>query len=238
MQTLDLDRICFENTDRVLDVGCGEGRLSLHTYSHADVLAVGVDMCLKDLQTAQSRFSEFEEPNNPDKHFGLSQTNAYHLPFADHTFDKVFCSEVLEHLHEYPKALAEIERVLKPGGVFVASVPRFWPEKICWWLSTPYHEVEGGHVRIFKEQELQQAIEKFGFRRFDKHWAHSLHSPYWWLKCLFWNNQENNWLIKQYHRFLVWDLMQKPMLTKILDVLLNPLMGKSVVLYFRKGLQP
>jgi hypothetical protein len=114
------------------------------------------------------------------------------------------------------------------------SVPRAWPERLCWWLSDAYHQVEGGHLRIFKASQLSDQIEALGFTVYCKHWAHALHSPYWWLRCLFWNNQDNNWLVKQYHRFLVWDLMDKPLFTRKLEQLLNPLMGKSVVMYFQK----
>jgi hypothetical protein len=59
--------------------------------------------------------------------------------------------------------------------------------------------------------------------------------PYWWLKCLFWQEddpQAENWIVKQYHRFLVWDLMKQPWITRIADSLLNPILGKSVVMYF------
>jgi hypothetical protein len=40
--------------------------------------------------------------------------------------------------------------------------------------------------------------------------------------------------VEQYHRFLTWDLMEKPLLTRRLESMLNPVMGKSIVLYFRK----
>ena len=60
--------------------------------------------------------------------------------------------------------------------------------------------------------------------------------PYWWLKCLFWREpgQPDARIVQWYHRFLTWDLMKKPVLTAWLDRLLNPLMGKSVVMYFVK----
>jgi hypothetical protein len=54
------------------------------------------------------------------------------------------------------------------------------------------------------------------------------------LKCLFWKNKDSNWLVAQYHRLLVWDLMENPALTRILEKCMNPVMGKSVVMYFRK----
>ena len=61
-----------------------------------------------------------------------------------------------------------------------------------------------------------------------------MHSPYWWLKCAFWG-QDNNPLVKSYHKLLVWDLLDRPLLTRTIERGLNPVMGKSVVMYFQKG---
>jgi len=235
MQTVDFKHLPLSGGDVVLDLGCGEGRHVISAYVEADVHSVGVDLSLDDLRTTREKFAEFDQPGNPAKSFGLSCTNALELPFADNSFDKVICSEVLEHIPDYQAALVEIDRVLKPGGLFCASVPRHWPEKICWALSEGYYKVPGGHVRIFRSRELRAEIEQLGFRYYHRHWAHALHAPFWWLKCLFWENQERNWLVAQYHRLLVWDLMERPALTRRLEKLMNPIMGKSVVMYFRKG---
>jgi len=130
--------------------------------------------------------------------------------------------------------LGEAKRVLAPGGILAVSVPRAWPERICWWLSRAYHEVEGGHIRIFRATKLREDIERLGFTRFFQHGAHALHVPYWWLRCLFWNRGADFAPVRWYHRLLVWDLMCRPRLTRLLDTLLNPLLGKSVVFYFSK----
>ena len=235
MQTVDFSHFPLEAGDKVLDLGCGEGRHVISAYIEGDVHSVGVDLSLDDLRTTLDKFADFDEPGNAAKSFGLSSANALQLPFADDTFDKVICSEVLEHIPDYEGALAEIQRVLKPGGLFCASVPRRWPEQLCWALSEEYHNTPGGHIRIFSARELRGDIEKLGFSHYHRHWAHALHVPFWWLKCMFWDRQDENWLVKQYHRLLVWDLMEQPALTRVLEKCLNPLMGKSVVMYFRKG---
>lgn len=234
MLTVDFKYMQLQRGDIVLDLGCGEGRHVISVYLEEDVQAVGVDLSVKDLKASKEKFTAFAQPENTEKSFGLSAANALQLPFADNTFDKIICSEVLEHIPDYEAALGEISRVLKPGGLFCASVPRAWPEKICWFFSEAYHNVEGGHLRIFEARQLNEQIESMGFKAFHHHWAHALHSPFWWMKCIAWKNQDNNWLIKQYHRFLVWDLMDKPAFTRTLEKLLDPIMGKSVVMYFRK----
>ena len=235
MQTGVFAHFPLNPSDVVLDLGCGEGRHVISAYVEAEVHSIGVDLCLDDLKTTREKFEAFAELDNAAKSFGLSSANALELPFADNSFDKVICSEVLEHIPDYRGALVEIERVLKPGGLFCASVPRRWPEKICWALSEGYHNTPGGHLRIFRASDLRSDIEGLGFSHYYRHWAHALHAPFWWLKCLFWEKQDSNWLVEQYHRLLVWDLMEQPTVTRVAEKMMNPVMGKSVVMYFRKG---
>lgn len=234
MLTVDFKHFKLEKGDKVLDLGCGEGRHIISFYLEAEVDAVGVDLCLKDLLAAKEKFAPFADKDNPAKSLNLTSANALQLPFADNTFDKVICSEVLEHIPDYEGALAEIKRILKPGGLFCASVPRFWPEWVCWHYSDDYHENEGGHVRIFLEKQLRRKIEKQGFRFYHKHWAHALHSPYWMMQCMDWQNKDDSRLIKAYHKLLVWDMMEKPWITRATEKALNPVLGKSVVMYFEK----
>ena len=234
MQTVEFSHFPLASGDWVLDLGCGEGRHVISAYVAADVHSVGIDLSLEDLRTTREKFADFEEPGNEAKSFGLSSASALALPFADNSFDKVICSEVLEHIDDYQAALREIERVLKPGGLFCASVPRRWPEQICWALSEGYYQTPGGHLRIFRSSQLRGEIERLGFDHYHRHWAHALHAPFWWLQCLFWERREDSWLVRQYHRLLVWDLMERPAVTRVLEKLMNPLMGKSVVMYFRK----
>ena len=235
MQTVDYKHFKLEKGDRVLDLGCGEGRHVISAYLEEDIEAIGVDLCVDDLLITKEKSQPFVDENNKDKFFALACTNALALPFADNSFDKVVCSEVLEHIPDYEGALKEIERILKPGGIFCASVPRFWPEWVCWHYSDDYHENEGGHVRIFLEKQLRRKIENNGFTFYHRHWAHALHSPYWMMQCMDWKNRDKNPAIKAYHKLLVWDMMEKPWITKATEKMLNPALGKSVVMYFEKA---
>ncbi|NIA10054.1 MAG: hypothetical protein GWP10_10085 [Nitrospiraceae bacterium] len=80
-----------------------------------------------------------------------------------------------------------------------------------------------------------EKLQAKGFQVFKTHYAHSIHSPFWWLKCLAGLDRTDFFPVKLYHKFLVWDIMKKPFITKLIDRLLNPLMGKSLVVYCRKS---
>jgi len=237
MQTVKLDALPLEDGTRFLDLGCGEGRHMHAAYYMARLHAVGVDLGFEEVRRTREGFEVHPDPSGEPQRFSLAVADALHLPFADESFDVIVCSEVLEHIPDYAQALREITRILKPGGKLAISVPRYWPEWICWKLSEHYHNTPGGHVRIFRPQPLRRDVERNGFAFRGRHWAHGLHSPYWWLKCAFWAQRDTLWLIRQYHKLLVWDIMKRPWLTRALEAIAAPLMGKSVVLYFDKQSQ-
>ena len=233
MLTARMDLLNLSPDDWVLDLGCGEGRHvhGVHMENKANV--VGLDIDLPSLKKAIEGVEFLEE--NPNNATSFIAGSAYQLPFDDNTFDAIVCSEVLEHLDRYEDVLLEIRRVLKPDGRLCLSVPHAWPEKICWKLAPPpdgYPYQPGGHIRIFDDTHLRFEVERLGFKRTHKHHAHGLHPPLWWLKCMFWDRQDDHPLIKAYHSFLVWDIMKRPLLTRILEAVTAPFMGKSVVLYF------
>ena len=156
------------------------------------------------------------------------------MPFGNAVFDRVIAAEVLEHIHDDQRALHEIARVLRPGGLLAVTVPAWLPERICWRLSDAYHDVPGGHVRIYTRPELEAKLRRAGLTVGGHHHAHGLHSPYWWLKCAVGVGNDDHPLARAYHRLLVWDIIKSPAVTRLADQGLNPLIGKSLVLYARK----
>lgn len=235
MVTVEFDRLAVKSGFKILDIGCGSGRHTCAAYQCRQVNAIGVDLDFDDLKEARSRLQLHDRLG---EHGGgiwaLSTADVLSLPFKDSYFDLVICSEVLEHILSHRKAIREIVRVLQPGRNLVVSVPRYWPERICWLLSPEYAGSNGGHVRIFRQKQLISDLTSAGLRMWARHFAHSLHAPFWWLKCLVGPDRTDSSAVDLYHRFLTWDMMEKPRVTGLIDKLLNPLMGKSLVLYFRK----
>lgn len=104
-----------EHPASFLEVGCGTGFFASqivnagHTYE-------GVDISDTALETARKRRLG---------RASFANASAEALPFSDSTFDRVVCCEVLEHVDDPPQAVRELHRVLKPGGMLVASVPGY-----------------------------------------------------------------------------------------------------------------
>jgi len=235
MRTIEFDRLELGDGMKVLDLGCGTGRHLHALYYAADMLCIGIDLSAKELVKTRNGFDSLPDcSGDRGQAYGLSCASALQLPFADHTFDRIICSEVLEHIPDFEQAISEINRVLKPNGKLAISVPNAWPEKICWWLSEEYHNTPGGHVHIFNRKKLQSVIEKMPMTCTSRHFAHGLHSPYWWLKCLFWTNRDDKKVIKTWQRMLEWEILSNPNWFRPISHLADRLMGKSVVLYFDK----
>jgi hypothetical protein len=91
--------------------------------------------------------------------------------------------------------------------------------------------VTGGHVRIYTEEELRAKMRAVGLRPDVSHRAHALHSPYWWLRCAVGPADDDNRLIQPYRKLLEWDIVRAPAVTRLAERLLNPVLGKSLVVY-------
>ncbi|RSN34262.1 SAM-dependent methyltransferase [Amycolatopsis sp. WAC 01416] len=234
MLTVDFDRFPVGPGDRVLDLGCGDGRHAYEAYKRgADVVAADLDdTALKYVRDMFANLAKAGEAPATASAMAV-RTDALRLPFPTGSFTRVIVAETLEHIHADRTVLAEASRVLAPGGRLVATVPRWWPERICWLLSDAYHEVEGGHIRIYRRRELLGRLTEAGLLPTGSHHAHALHSPYWWLKCAVGPDEEHR-LCALYHRFLVWDIMRNPPPVRFAERALNPVLGKSLVVYARK----
>lgn len=236
MLTAKYEELGLKAGDKVLDLGCGFGR---HAFEAArrGASVVALDAGRDEVEGVAATFAAMLEAGEFAKgslHANAVQGDALHLPFPDGSFDRVICSEVLEHIPDDVAAMRELARVLRPGGTMAITVPRFGPELINWALSDEYHNVPGGHIRIYRRSVLNERLASTGLVVTRHHYAHGLHSPYWWLKCLVGTTNDEHRLVKRYHQLLVWDIMKKPRTTRYAERVLSPLMGKSIVVYLRK----
>lgn len=233
MVTVELAELNLTPGSAVLDAGCGSGRHLRALAKLPGLKIVGIDRNKKDAAHALQALQGM--PDALSHEYQVMSGDLAALPFDDGAFDCVICSEVLEHIADHEKAIAELVRVLKPQGKLAVSVPRYFPERICWLISADYYHDEGGHIRIYKKQEIREMLDRQGVTCWKINYKHALHAPYWWLKCLVGLKNETHVLVRLYKQFLEWDIMAKPRGVRMAEELLNPLIGKSIVFYLRKG---
>jgi SAM-dependent methyltransferase len=136
---------------RVLDIGCRDGTLT-KLYAGANTV-VGVDIDADALALARQNHG-FET-----HHLNL---NVERLPFADQSFDVVVAGEVLEHLQFPDVAVADIHRVLRPGGLFVGSVPNAFRlrNRLTFLLGRDFEE-DPTHLHQFSPAKMRQLLRSF-----------------------------------------------------------------------------
>jgi ubiquinone/menaquinone biosynthesis C-methylase UbiE len=135
---------------RILDAGCGEGQLVERIHQRSpEHQYEGLDITPVALESAQKRC--------PYAKFSAGDMCA--MPYADASFDVVLCSEVLEHIHEYQKAISECERILKPGGLFIASFPHEVLYIFCRFLLGRRPIKIPDHVNAFTPRTFRQQTQ-------------------------------------------------------------------------------
>ncbi|HWC10036.1 MAG TPA: methyltransferase domain-containing protein, partial [Acidimicrobiales bacterium] len=241
MLTVDFARLGLGAGDRVLDLGCGGGRHAFEAHRRG-ASVVAVDRSPAEATGCARLMAAMRAAGEASSvALGTALTaDGLALPFPDGAFDRVVAAEVLEHVVDDARAMAELARVLRPGGTLAVTVPRWFPERVCWALADDYHapSVPGGHVRIYRRAQLAGRLRTAGLRVAGSHHAHALHVPYWWLRCAVGVGREDVAAVRLYHRFLVWDITRGGRPIRLLERTLNPVLGKSLVLYLEKPSPP
>ena len=228
--TVDLERLRVRRGERLLDAGCGEGR---HCFGAIERGAhvVGLDLDRASLHEAAGalRFRGAEL----GRLGAMLQGDAFHLPFADATFDKVICSEVMEHVHDFTGAARELARVLRPGGLAAVTIPTATSEHLYLHVGDDYFESPGGHIRVFAPRQLAQGLARAGLATTGVGFAHALHTPYWLLRSVAGlPRADESGLVRAYRQFLIRATVSPAMAR--LERALNYFCPKSVILYAEK----
>jgi ubiquinone/menaquinone biosynthesis C-methylase UbiE len=105
-------QIDLHDMSRALDLGCGVGFVARYLNDRYDLEVVGVDV-----DPEQIRFAKEYKEENEGLHFAVA--DATQLPFEDNHFDLVLSFMVIHHVGDWGGALEEVDRVLKPKGVYL-----------------------------------------------------------------------------------------------------------------------
>jgi len=136
----------------VLEVGCGEGSLSSYLLNNSPKPDL-MEICDLSLDLV---------PDNLDPFIRKREASIYELPYADKSFDMVVCCEVLEHLDEPDKGIAEIVRVSKKN--IILSTPREPLWRILNVARAKYLRELGntpGHIQHFNQKKLIKLAENY-----------------------------------------------------------------------------
>jgi SAM-dependent methyltransferase len=231
--TVDLERLRVRSGERLLDAGCGEGR---HCFGALERGAhvVGLDLDAGGLHAHRERLAI--RAKEKGRLAAFLQGNTFHLPFRDGAFDKVICSEVMEHVHDYRAAARELARVVKPGGLVAVTIPTATSENLYLRVGDDYFESPGGHIRIFRPRELALGLAAAGLATKGVGFAHALHTPYWVLRSIAGlPKADESWLVRMYRQFLIRATVSRGL--SRLERVLNFCFPKSLILYAEKPLE-
>ncbi|WP_437187875.1 glycosyltransferase [Planctomicrobium sp. SH668] len=156
----DVLELVPSTSQRVLDVGCGGGRLGAAIKARQAAEVVGIELNPLAIDSACQRLDEVI--------VGDIQTGA--IEFPDGTFDCVICADVLEHLRDPLAVLRRLRRWLSPGGVLITSLPNVRNQKVIRsllagnWTYESAGLLDEDHVRFFTRREIEKLLFRAGFQ--------------------------------------------------------------------------
>jgi ubiquinone/menaquinone biosynthesis C-methylase UbiE len=144
-----LDSVRLPSDALIVDLGCGAGTYCLFLRKKGFRI-IGLDYCLPILRRAQEL--------QGDESIQLLNGDAYNLPLSDRSVEGVVCVGVLQTLSDEKRALKEMSRVLKPGGVlFLDGINALGVNELMKWKS-------GNQLRAYNPFTLRKYLERNGFQ--------------------------------------------------------------------------
>ena len=154
--------------DKVLEVGCGNGRVGLYLLSQEKTL----DMTFSDVTPVAKKYLS---------DYNFVECSMTKTPFPDNNFDKVYCSQVLNHIEDGERAIKEMYRILKPGGSFLIMTQNpycvFIYKLGSFFKLTPKFEYDKTVKRIYSIHTLSNLLNKHGFKIQDVKYYSDFISP-------------------------------------------------------------
>ncbi len=243
--TIDFRRhFRFSPGNLVLDLGSGNGRHTIEACRWP-VRVVSVDVDGEELRRSRY-YLRAPDGSNPYGMYLQQEkpgilgwadfivADAQHLPFREGVFDKVICTEVMEHIPDDRAGIRELYRVAQPGAHVAVSVPRSGPERAFWTLSWEYWHTPGGHIRIYRPGQMAECLRRQGFDLYAVRYRHAFQSIYWFLRCTFGKDNERRFVPRSVQRFINWYHHTRVPLLERIEAAANLLIGKDMVHYTRK----
>jgi SAM-dependent methyltransferase len=139
--------------DRVLDLGCGDGRFT-EELARVGAKPIGVDVAQAAVDRARA--------GHPELEFRLVPIDGP-LPFDDVSFDVVWASEVIEHVADTARWLSEVRRVLVPRGRLALTTPSHGRLRVALGGIEDFSDPLGDHLHLYTRASLQALLAEFGF---------------------------------------------------------------------------
>lgn len=230
MLTVDFDRLNVSEGDIALDAGCGLGRHSIQ-FMKRGAHTCCLDLDLECLRKTRYTIAQMNTDSGLGKNSGFMVHigDALNLPFKDETFDRIICSEVMEHVDDDFKACSELARVLKKDGRIAITVPTIFSELLYDALTFEYFTSPGGHVRKYMPKKLANIMRQNGLEIYAVDFKHSFHTIWWIIRSVVGLHNSEHPLTKGYHKFLHLGLYSQFM--RKVEKFFNNFFPKSIVLY-------
>lgn len=230
MLTVDFDRLGVKPKDLMLDAGCGEGRHSFECFARG-AMVWSMDMDMDSVRKARYTLVYMLRNNQVPEGGGflVHLGDALNLPFKDETFNRIICSEVMEHVSDDDQACRELSRVLKKGGTIAITIPTYISELAYDTLTYEYFTSPGGHVRKYFPKKISSIMRKNGLEIYNIGFKHSFHTIYWLIRCVVGLHLDTHPITKLYRSFLTYTMSSGFM--ERMETFFDNFFPKSLVLY-------